>query len=237
MASNYQAIVICGGAPNPALDVLTNKIDIKTTFFIGVDRGALFLLQAGLPLSLAVGDFDSVNPLEFMQVKEAAGEILQSMPEKDDTDMELTLQAIVEGSYQAPQAVPIYLIGGLGEPAGRIDHLLANLYLVYQPRYHQLINQLRFIERHHDMRFYQPGIHTLKNQPGTEYLSVITLTPVEGLEIKGAKYTLDSTDLDIPRAYISNEFKTLNESAQLSFSKGLIAVMWVGKTLDHQLTT
>lgn len=237
MASNYQAIVICGGAPNPALDVLKNKIDIETAFFIGVDRGALFLLQAGLPLSLAVGDFDSVNPAEFIQIKQAAGKLLQSVPEKDDTDMELALQAVVEGLYQAPQAVPIYLVGGLGEPAGRLDHLLANLYLVYQPRYHQLINQLRFIERHHDMRFYQPGTHTLKNQPGTQYLSVITLSPVEGLEIKGAKYTLDSTDLNIPRAYISNEFNTSNKSAQLSFSKGLVAVMWVGETLDHQLTS
>ena len=29
--------------------------------FVGVDRGAFYLLKQGLPLGLAVGDFDSVS--------------------------------------------------------------------------------------------------------------------------------------------------------------------------------
>ena len=32
--------------------------------FVGVDRGAFYLLKQGLPLDLAVGDFDSVSDEE-----------------------------------------------------------------------------------------------------------------------------------------------------------------------------
>lgn len=234
LPDNYQAIVICGGAPNPAIDIVKNKLDIDTTYFIGVDRGAIFLLEAGLPLTLAVGDFDSISEEELKQVKNKASYILESVPEKDDTDMELALQKIVQGGDDIPQDVPIYLIGGLGEFPGRIDHLLANLFLVYQPRYQSLVIRLRFIEDQHDMRFYQPGCHQLDYQPDTKYLSIISLTPVENLEIAQAKYSLDSTDLSFPRAYISNEFKETKEPIQLSFSTGLVAVMWVGDQLDHQ---
>ena len=37
--------------------------------FVGVDRGAFYLLKQGLPLDLAVGDFDSVSDEELLRIK------------------------------------------------------------------------------------------------------------------------------------------------------------------------
>ena len=64
--------------------------------FVGVDRGAFYLLKQGLPLDLAVGDFDSVSDEELMHIKDRAKEVIQAQPEKDDTDLELAVLACFE---------------------------------------------------------------------------------------------------------------------------------------------
>lgn len=50
-------IAIISGAPNAWLDLE----HIKASFVIGVDRGALTLVEHGICPDIAIGDFDSVT--------------------------------------------------------------------------------------------------------------------------------------------------------------------------------
>lgn len=89
--------------------------------YVGVDGGCLKLLEQGLPLDIAVGDFDSVSETDLRQIRTQAKQVVQSVPEKNDTDLELALKAVFEAYPDA--AVTVY--GAFG---GRLDHFLSNIF-------------------------------------------------------------------------------------------------------------
>lgn len=105
--------------------------------YIGIDRGALFLLQHQRPVDLAIGDFDSLTVAELQAVKQQVKTVIQAPAEKDDTDTQL---ALVETLRRYPEA-QIDLIGATG---GRLDHLLANLWLPLEDRFRPFAPNLRF---------------------------------------------------------------------------------------------
>jgi thiamine pyrophosphokinase len=185
-------------------------------YFIGIDRGSLYLLEAGLPLDLAVGDFDSLNEAEKEIVFSAAKEVLQSPAEKDDTDTQLGMVSAFE---RFPEA-SVTLIGATG---GRIDHLLANLWLGLEPRFQPFLSQITLLDSQNHFTYYLPGDHRICKQPEMKYLAYCCLTPVESLTLKESKYTLNNENVRYPTSYASNEF--LTETASFSFTKGVIAVI------------
>lgn len=71
-------IAIISGAPNAWLDLE----HIKASFVIGVDRGALTLVEHGICPDIAIGDFDSVTESEFAKIKDSALELVQLPSEK-----------------------------------------------------------------------------------------------------------------------------------------------------------
>lgn len=109
-------LLAAGGNPQNWPQSLLSKYDA----YVGIDRGALYLLQAGYPVDLAVGDFDSLSNEEQKEVFAKAKEYTRSPAEKDDTDTQL---GILKTFERYPQA-EVTLIGATG---GRLDHLLANL--------------------------------------------------------------------------------------------------------------
>ena len=123
-------VIVCGGGPNPALDQIENLIQAyDQVYFVGADRGALRLVRAGYVLDVALGDFDSVSE-EERQVIKAHSQEFQAFPsEKDDTDGHLALDMAMT---RWPEADYVAL-GFLGERGGRLDHFLANIWLVHQP--------------------------------------------------------------------------------------------------------
>ena len=56
--------------------------------YVGVDGGCLKLLAQGLPLDMAVGDFDSISETDLSKIRTQAKQVVQSVPEKNDTDLE-----------------------------------------------------------------------------------------------------------------------------------------------------
>ena len=70
------------------LDWFTTDFD----YFVGVDRACLRLLELGLPIDLAVGDFDSVSRSELEMIQSATKDCMIAPAEKDDTDTELALK-------------------------------------------------------------------------------------------------------------------------------------------------
>ena len=105
------------------LDWFTTDFD----YFVGVDRACLYLLELGLPLDLAVGDFDSVSELELDVIQSTAKSCKKASAEKNDTDTELALKLI----FQAYPEAEVTIFGAFG---GRIDHMLSNVFLVSDPQ-------------------------------------------------------------------------------------------------------
>ena len=58
---------------------------------------------------------------------------------------------------------------------------------------------------------------------------MISLTPVQGLTIQGAKYTLPATDYASPQSLISNEYKASQEPVEIAFESGLVMIFWVNQ--------
>lgn len=220
------SIIICAGADQPALNQVAELIKTyEKVTYIGVDNGCLALLAHDLPLNYAVGDFDSVNAEEFEMIQNTADQVITSPSEKDDTDMELALKKAGELDSKAD----FYIFGALGVKLNRLDHLISNLWLASQPRFRSIIGALTFIENNHHLRFYLPGQYEIKHEKNAEYLSLISLTPVKNLTIKGSKYELDQVDYDFPKANISNEFREDGSPVTLRFSEGIMMVIWEWK--------
>ncbi len=212
-------IVILAGGPATAFDALikahTSNAD---TFFIGVDRGAYRLMQAGFPVHLAIGDFDSLNSEEYAAVRAYADDIQQSPAEKDDTDLEL---AVLTAMTQFPDASDILILGGLG---GRFDHEIQIFYLVLQTRFSGLLSKITLLDAQNVIRFVGPGRHMLRKIPQMTYLAFASLTPVIGFSINQAKYDLPKTDFPSNFSLSSNEFVD-KRPVTIDFETGIVAVI------------
>lgn len=184
--------------------------------WIGVDRGTLRLLKMGITPLVAIGDFDSLSADELSLVKRAVTDIRQAIPEKDETDTELAITVALE-EYQSDR-LDIY-----GATGGRLDHFLANLWLVLKPRYREFAPQIRFIDRGNTITFYLPGEYELQKEADKKYLAFVPLEKVDHLKLLDEKYRLVDENVPYPISYASNEF--VGETGHFSFTSGLLAVI------------
>ena len=184
-------LVLAGG-------VLDLELPRDYDLYVGVDAGAKKLLQEGLPLDLAVGDFDSVTDQEWDQINRSATKVLRAQAEKDDTDLELALLACFEYWNQA--SVTVY--GALG---GRLDHALANVFLPSNENLSPFMDRIRLCDEQNVIQYLGKGIHALDAQKGWPYVAFL---PVQNqrLRIEGARYPLTEENYFFKKVYASNEF-------------------------------
>ena len=204
-------IAIISGAPQPWLDLE----EIRSSFVIGVDYGALTAVNQGLHLNLAIGDFDSVTDLEFEVIKQASSEIIKLSPQKNETDTEVALNVAL-----AKQATEVVIYGALG---GRIDHSLANIRLLLQ--FIKKGISITLVDQKNILTILSPGQHKIK-QPRLPYISFFAVeSTVENLTLTGLKYPLKNYTLtheDI--RCISNEI--IDSSFNVSFSRGYLLMIY-----------
>ncbi|KRK13559.1 thiamine pyrophosphokinase [Lacticaseibacillus zeae DSM 20178 = KCTC 3804] len=197
--------------------------------WIGVDRGTLRLVKAGIKPILAVGDFDSLTASEFQLVREHVQKIEQVPSAKDDTDTELAVKAALT-DFSADK---VTLVGATG---GRLDHFLSNLFLPLQPRFLDDIERIHLLDEQNHVDYYGPGTHEIQPLPGYRYVAVINLTPVTDLAIVGAKYPLKPWSAAYPYAWASNEFIG-NEPFTVSWTTGQVAIIYsrdrIGQKVDN----
>ncbi|MFN2484106.1 MAG: thiamine diphosphokinase [Candidatus Limnocylindria bacterium] len=114
-----RAVVVAAGDLAPADVEHLSGADLV----VAADGGASSLDRLDRRPALVVGDFDSIDEAVARRLG-ASGTRLRSVPpDKDETDMELAVDAAVEAG-----ADRIVLLGGLG--GLRIDHAVANLLLL-----------------------------------------------------------------------------------------------------------
>ncbi|MFU2164270.1 thiamine diphosphokinase [Streptococcus pluranimalium] len=165
--------------------------------YIGIDRGALKLLEEGWQLDWAVGDFDSISDAEFETIKHSGATLYSSSAEKDDTDTELALKHLFA---QYPQAEAT-LFGVFG---GRMDHLLSNVFLPSDPELAPFMSQIHLADETNYISYLPQGKHTFQAQSEMTYLAFMTDDEAV-LTILGAKYDLTAANYFKKKIYSSNE--------------------------------
>lgn len=169
-------------------------------YFVGIDRGSLFLLKNGLSLDMAVGDFDSITEDELLYIKHYCSNIVSASAEKNDTDTELALKTIFK---EFPEA-QVTVFGAFG---GRIDHMMSNIFLPSDTDLEPFMSQIRLKDEQNIVTYLPSGKNQVSRIEGMSYVSFMP----EGestLQISGAKYELNKSNYFKKKMYSNNEFMT-----------------------------
>lgn len=192
----------------PDLDLHKQEIDV----WIGADRGVLTLIDRGIDVDYAVGDFDSIdaNQKDIVQQKVDVFEVHPA--EKDMTDLEIALQKAFH-----LDAGKIYMFGVTG---GRLDHALINIQLLYSI-ISKNINGV-IIDKWNQVEMVFPGTYTVKKSSMYPYISFVTYTKdVKNLRLNGFYYPLVNADITWGSTRcISNEL--FSNEGKFSFDEGIL---------------
>ena len=168
---SQRAVLFANGEmPQTALLLQHLKPD---DFYIAVDGGLRRLRNLYKTPGLVIGNLDSATAAEVSGAETQGIEVRRYPVHKDETDLELALLAAIEKGF-----TEIMLVGVLG---GRLDHTLANLFLLTLP---QLEGLKVTIENGSEELFMIRDRATIIGQAG----EVVSLIPYNG-EVTGVKTT------------------------------------------------
>jgi thiamine pyrophosphokinase len=190
---------------------------------IGADGGAAIARWLGLPLDLAVGDFDSIDQGGLETLRDAGVPVEVAPTAKDESDTELAVRAAL-----ARGADRITIVGGLG---GRPDHLVANLGLLALPEL-AAVDVVLVDDRTRISLVRGPGGRQLDGRAG-DLVSLLPLGPgVQGVTTSGLTWALRDEGLPIgPSRGLSNV--RADRAASVTVRAGLLLVVeTVGSAAD-----
>ncbi len=124
MNEKRAVIFVNGNLPDPAAAA---KLMQEDDYLVAVDGGLRHVLALGLTPHLLIGDLDSASPEDVAGMTARHVPVQRFPPEKDETDIELALQFVLDNGYQH-----VILMAALG---GRMDHTLGNLSLLTNPAF------------------------------------------------------------------------------------------------------
>lgn len=184
---------------------------MQDDYIVAADGGYRTCLNAGIPPSILVGDFDSMDkPTDFQA-------IIHVPVEKDDTDAMLAIKLVLGKGCKE-----VYLYGTTG--GDRLDHTVAT--------FQSLLYIRRFGAKGYayDKDFCFTAIENemlvLESQVDWGLLSVFAMGGIaEGVTIAGAQYALENGTLHphIPMG-VSNHFQ--GKPVTISVAKGALLVGW-----------
>lgn len=205
-------IVVGGCFEKDFLEAFLNKKEYD--YIIGVDMGVQYLEQLGIVPNEVVGDFDSYADIDVAKYESRGIKIKLFNPEKDDTDTEIAINEVIELKSDCD------IVCACG---GRIDHMIATIYNLI--RMDRAGLKARIIDSRNIIFVKSQNFVLDKQELPKKYISFIPISgAVEGLTIKGLKYTLDKYILNPGSSRcISNEFE--ETTASVSFEKGCLLVI------------
>jgi thiamine pyrophosphokinase len=125
------AIIVIGGSAPP---LTLGEIIERDCFVIAADSGYDHACRLGLPVSLLVGDLDSISETGLAHAVANDIEIERHRPDKDMTDTELALDAAFQRGHDR-----VTMISGGGD---RIDHLLSTVAVIASARFCSMVIEL-----------------------------------------------------------------------------------------------
>lgn len=201
-----------GNLTNP--DSLQKQLRPTDRIFCA-DGGTYHALALEYTPHLIIGDLDSLTD-ETRQTMQAAGVEIRGFPaNKDETDLELALNAAFEA-----QPAEIWLVTALG---GRLDQMLANIMLLTRPAYASI--PLTIVDGPDKARVLRaPVEHSIHGQPG-DILSLIPLSAtVTGVDFHGVGWPLEQATLSMGSTWtISNEL--VGTEATLRLGEGMLLLV------------
>jgi thiamine pyrophosphokinase len=153
-------------------------------FFIAVDGGLSYITAMKLKPNLIIGDLDSADPELVDRFKAQGVEVRKYPPKKNETDLELALDAALE---MKPDI--IWIAGALGN---RLDQTLGNVFLLTQDKLADV--DVRIVDGTRQVFLIRKSA-VIHGSPG-QRLSLIPLNgPATGIITKGLKYPLEKETL------------------------------------------
>ena len=207
-----KAIVVAGG--DAASDDAGLLADAGMV--IAADSGAAWVAGHRAVPDLVIGDMDSIDPELLQRLTDQGAAVEAHASEKDASDAELAV-----GRAVAAGADEIVILGGLrGE---RLDHELANLLLLADPRWRGI-----------DLRIQRAGttVRCLNSGGRLELAGVagdlVTLLPIgadaKGITTEGMRYPLHDETLAAGQTRgLSNE--VVEPPASVSLRRGTVLVI------------
>jgi thiamine pyrophosphokinase len=184
-------------------------------WIIGADGGAARALGWGLVPDLVIGDMDSLPDAAHAALVAQGCRFVEHPRAKDETDLELALEyAVQEGARE------IVVLGALG---GRLDHTLANVFLLALPSLAGV--PVRIAERDQEARLVRGGESVeLAGIPG----DLVSLVPlggdVRGVSTRGLAWALQGDTLRFGSSRgVSNEM--ISGEAGIQVGEGLLLVV------------
>lgn len=181
-------------------------------YVIGVDRGAWWLLRRHIVPDIAIGDFDSVNARELLEIKKKVKRIEKHPKKKNKTDMELAVEHAI-GMH--PKEVMIY--GAVGD---RLDHSVANIHLLEQLDDKGIKGIIR--DERNEIRIVTSQLK-VKKDVRFQYISILSVT--EAVEVTLAGFAYDLSHAIIHRGQtlgISNEIRADEATIKVHSGKALV---------------
>ena len=189
-----------------------NKYDCM----IAADSGMNFLHRNGIVPDVIAGDFDSVESesLEAFSTRDDI-EILRLNPVKDDTDTEFVIREAIRRG-----ATEITILGATGT---RLDHVLANVYLLGIGLESGVSIQL--VDKHNRIRMIKNGIEIARDEQFGDFVSVLPVKgDAKGVTLEGMKYPLKDADVaSFSSLGISNEI--VENTAKILVREGTLLVI------------
>lgn len=201
------AHIVCGSPHLWLPECLTGLI-------IGVDRGALKLIEKQIDFDVAIGDFDSVSKKERRMIDEKVESVLELSTDKDVTDCEA---AVVYATQQGHQKIFLY-----GTTGGRFDHQFSTIGLIL--KYAKRGVKIRSIDEKNEISILLPGDHIIPARD-KRYVSFFALeSSVENLTLENVKYPLEGYHLAVDDSLcVSNE--PLKSFFGISFDSGYLLMI------------
>lgn len=185
----------------------------KSDGVIGVDGGALWLLNQGIVPDVAVGDFDSVTQREKRKIHDQAKKYIEYPGKKDATDLELALE---EAIRLHPKEVRMY--GVLGR---RFDHALAAAHLLQMLSSHNIYGEI--VDNFNKMIVVRRQLKLLPDRT-YPYISIIPLESYAIVTLEGFAYAVSRAVFRLGGSLgVSNEIS--GTSATITVHKGLVLVI------------
>ena len=175
--------------------------------FIGVDKGAKYLIEKNIKMIAVVGDFDSLDKNSQTLLEKMELNLIKLDPIKDNTDLDVAIAYANKLGYQE-----INIYGAIG---ARLDHTLLNLNLLKKNPH------LVFYDDTSKIKVLKKGYHEIEKGE-FKYYSFFALKECF-IDLKNFKYPLDKYVLKLDDTLcISNELK---ENASINTSEDIIVVM------------